>query len=61
VPVGNPAGEEQCGRGLREVDRADSRLAEIVSRVVQRHDHHDKSAQQVNGFYARANGSFAVS
>jgi hypothetical protein len=29
--------------------------------VVQRHDHHDKSAQQVNGFYARANGSFAVS
>ncbi len=53
--VGNPAGEEQCGGGLREVYGTDSGTTEIIASVVQRHDDHHETAQQIDGFDARAN------
>ena len=55
--VGDPAREEQRRAGARRVGRADPGDAEEVARVVERHDDHDRAADQVDRFEASAGRS----
>ena len=55
--VGDPPCEEESRIG--DVTRVHPARAEEVARVIQRHDHHDKATQQVDGIKARAGVGYA--
>ncbi len=52
--VRDPAGEEICRGGLREIVGKEGGVGEKVARVIERHDDHDDAAQKIDRFDARA-------
>ena len=52
--VRDPPREEQRGRGSGEIGRVTHRRAEIVPRVIERHDDHHDAAQDVDRFETRS-------
>jgi len=50
--VRDPSRQEQRRRGLCEIERIEVRVTEEIADVVQRHQHHRQSAQNVDGSHA---------
>ena len=53
----DPAREEQGRMRLRRIHRIEAHVREVIARVVDGHQHHHNSAQQVNGIDAREGDS----
>ena len=52
--MSDPAGEEQGDAGLMKVGGIEqvSAAVEIIPGVIERHDDHDDTSQEIDGFYA---------
>ena len=54
--MGNPSRQKQRWRCLTKIEGVESqRIAEEIARVVERHQHHDCAAEDVDRFEARPN------
>ena len=48
--MGDPAGKEQEWRGYRKVRRVDTTFVKIIAGVINGHNEHDQTAQNVDRF-----------